>query len=164
MASAQEVHCYEYVERPYERVRTLLRGHPLRFFQRATTAAAKRSQSLFSTLRLGGDGVALGVEVDVHIEHVHDEPAVAGLPPVLCLDITWRAVRAPGLFPFMRARISACPLSPSETEISIDGCYEPPLGLLGAAFEVALGRNIAKAVAHTFLDDVGAEIAREIEP
>ena len=45
MSTGREIRSYDYVNRPYERVRDALRQNALTVFQSATKAAASRAQS-----------------------------------------------------------------------------------------------------------------------
>jgi hypothetical protein len=46
MSTGREIPSYDYVNRPYERVRDALRQNALTVFQSATKAAASRAQSI----------------------------------------------------------------------------------------------------------------------
>ncbi len=162
MSKPRELHYYGYVERPYEAVRALLRGDPLAVFRRATTSASARAEALRTELHLAEDGVRLSVDLDVRIERVRDEAPVAGLPPVTTVALVWKGAKTPSLFPILRGGLSAWPVTSAETQLVLEGAYEPPLGLVGDAFDVAIGHRIAEATVHRFLEEVLSEIRREI--
>jgi len=154
--------CYEYVERPYAAVRTLLHDRPLELFRQATTSAATRAEEIAGSLRIGVAGVELGVQVSIHVRSVRDEEGVAGMSPVTHVTIGWEAARAPSIFPLMSAELSAWPLTSSETQIEIEGEYTPPLGPLGTAIDAAIGHRIAEASVRRFLEDVVERIRNEL--
>lgn len=159
---SQTLRCYEYVDRPYTAVRTLLHDRPLELLRRATTTAVARTNQLAGTLRVEVAGVELGVEVSLHVRGVRDDDGVAGLSPITRVTIGWEAARAASLFPLMSAELSAWPLTSSETQIEISGDYTPPLGLVGGAINAAVGHRIAEAAVHQFLEDVVEQIRREL--
>jgi hypothetical protein len=74
MSKENEIHCYDYVNHPYERVRDALIKDAPAVFQAATKAAAHRAQSVASELRV--DIGAIGIEADIRISvkniHVKD--------------------------------------------------------------------------------------------
>jgi hypothetical protein len=161
MSEPRRLRCYAYVDRPYEAVRDVLRKHPLELLQRATVSAAKRADSLATSLRVAAAGIEIGVEVRIHVQSVSDEEGVAGLPPVTRVSVGWEAARAPSLFPLMSADLSAWPLSSSETRLEVEGEYRPPLGFVGTAIDAAIGHRIAEASVHKLLEDVVAQLGRE---
>ena len=83
MSTGREIRSYDYVNRPYERVRDALRQNALTVFQSATKAAASRAQSI----------AAPGMPVTLTITGVD---ATASIAPFA----TWRRSRlvdqAPG--------------------------------------------------------------------
>lgn len=62
----------------------------------------------------------------------------------------------------MEAQLSVWPLTETETQLEIVGAYDPPLGLVGDAFDAAVGRRIAEATVLRFLDEVAAQIRKEL--
>ncbi len=91
-----------------------------------------------------------------------EEEPIAGLSPVTCVDIGWEAARAPALFPLMRARLSAWPTTSDETQLEIEGEYQPPFGALGNTLDAVLLHRVAQASVHRLLEDVIAQIRREL--
>jgi hypothetical protein len=162
MSEPRKLRCYQYVNRPYERVRDLLRRQPLELLQRATNSAAARASSLAANLKVAVAGIEIGVDARTYLHRVREDAGVAGLSPITVLEIGWEASRSQALFPTMRADVSVWPLSSTETQLEITGDYRPPLGLVGNAIDAAVGHRIAEAVVHRFLDDVVEEIRREL--
>jgi hypothetical protein len=62
----------------------------------------------------------------------------------------------------MLADLSVWPLSPSETQLEIEGDYRPPLGPLGGAFDAAVGHRIAQASVHKLLEDLIEQLRRDL--
>lgn len=162
MAEPRRLRFYGYVERPYEQVRALLCAEPLALLARATTSAAKRAQELVANLRVGIGGVEIGVDVRTTVHQVREEEPLVGLPPVTCVELGWEAVRAPALFPLMRAQLSAWPTLSSETQLEIEGDYQPPFRGLGNTLDAVILHRVAQASVHRFLEDVIAQIRREL--
>src|SRR5215472_16166522 len=162
MSQPRKLRCYEYVARPYERVRALLRERGAEVFQHATTSATARADALSSTLRVGVPGFEIGIDVRIHIRGFREEEWIAGLAPVTRVSLAWEAARATALFPATQAELSAWPLSGEETELEIEGEYRPPLGALGNAIDAAVGHRIAEAAVHRFLQDIAEQIRRDL--
>jgi hypothetical protein len=162
MSEPRKLRCYEYVNRPYEQVRGLLRGQPLELLQRATTAAASRARTLAATLHVGVAGIDIGVDVRTNVQRIREEERAAAVSPATILEIGWEASGAPRLFPVMHLELSAWPLSSTETQIEIVGEYRPPLGVVGNAFDAAVGHRIAEASMKNFLENVVEQMRREL--
>jgi hypothetical protein len=162
--TSRTLRCYEYVDRPYDAVRSLMHDRPLEILRQATTSAVARANALAGSLRIGVAGVELAVEVSLHVRGVRDDEGVAGLSPVTRVAIGWEAAHSPALFPLMSAALSAWPLTSSETQLEIQGDYTPPFGAVGTAIDAAVGHRIAEASVHRFLDDVVERIRRELPP
>ncbi len=94
---------------------------------------------------------------------MRDEHGVAGLSPVTCVDLGWEAARAPAFFPLMSARLSAWPITSTETQLELEGDYEPPFGALGSAIDAVLGHRIAEASIDRLLQDVLEQVRREVK-
>jgi len=162
MSKPRKVQCYQYVNRPYEAVRELFHQRPLEAFQRATRSAAERANAVEASLRAGVLGIDVGVDVRIQVQAIRDDDGVAGMSPVTRLTLAWEATRALWLFPVMRAELSIFPLTSTETQLELEGAYDPPLGVLGNAADVVLGHRVAEATVHRFLDDVVEQIRREL--
>lgn len=159
---ARTLRCYQYVNRPYDAVRSLLHERPLELLSRATTSAVARTRDLAGSLRIEVGGVELAVAVSLHVRAVRDENGVGGVSPVTHVTMGWEAAHSPALFPLMSANLSAWPLTSSETQIEIEGDYTPPLGVVGLAIDAAAGHRIAEAVVHRLLEDVVEQIRLEL--
>jgi hypothetical protein len=154
MSQPRSLHCYEYIDRPYGKVRELLHSDPLKLLQRATTSAAARTNSLVAKLHVQVAGIEIGVDVRVLVRRIRDQKGASGDAEVTRLELSWEAELLPALFPAMLAEVSARPLSANETQIDVDGSYWPPLGPVGNAIDAAGGHRIAEATVHRFLIDL----------
>jgi len=162
MSEPRKLRCYEYVSRPYEAVRDLLRARGLEVVQHATSSATARTDALVSTLRVSAGGVEVGVDVRINVLGTREEERVAGVSHITRVSLEWKAAHATALFPAMTAELSAWPLATDETQLEIDGHYAPPLGIVGNAVDAIAGHRLAEAAVHRFLQDVVEQIRREL--
>jgi len=160
MSKGREIHCYDYVNHPYEKVRGTLSKNAPAVFQSATKAAASRAQSIASELRIDIGGIGIEADIRVSVKKVEVRPRVALSSPATRLQLEWRAARTPRLFPLMKADLSFYPLTATETQLDFKGLYEPPLGMLGKAVNAMVGHRIAEVSVHRFVSDV-AQYLRE---
>jgi hypothetical protein len=153
--------CYDYVNHPYAAVRAALAEDALGVFQRATSAAEARADALSAELhaRIGPLDIAADIEIRVVAT---EEITSAFKSPTTRLTLEWAARRRPGLFPVMHAVLSVYALSATETQIELEGDYEPPLGLVGKAVDAAIGRRIADASVHRFVEQVAASLRERL--
>ena len=161
MSESREVRCYDYVTVPYDRVRPLLHSDAAGIFARATATANDRVRELMATLRLNVGPVEVGVDVQLKLGGITDEVTAVGDPRTR-LEFTWQAAKSAGLFPTMEATLSAYPLSPSETQLDLQGRYRPPLGTLGTAIDATVGHRVAEATLLRLLRDVRTAIITEL--
>ena len=162
MSEPRTIRSYQYVNRSYEAVRDVFRQRPLDVFQQATTSASERANVITASLHAGMVGIDVGVDVRIHIQAIHDEAGIAGMSPLTRITLAWEAMRAPALFPVMKAELSFFPLTSTETQLEIEGAYRPPLGIVGNVVDAAVGYRVAEATVHRFLDDVVEHIRREL--
>ena len=53
----------------------------------------------------------------------------------------------------MEAELLVYPISAKETQVVLEGNYEPPLGLVGKALDAVVGHRIAEASVHKFIKE-----------
>jgi hypothetical protein len=164
MARTREIRAFDYVNSPYERVRSVLATDALAVFHSATRAAAGRTHSLASALRVEIAGVEFGKEIALSVRE-KEQKGKGKRAPMTRLQVDWKAARTPGLFPLMKAELALYPLTATETQLDFSGRYQPPLGWLGTAVNAAVGHRIAEAAVHRFVAEVArylrAELGRE---
>ena len=158
MGKGNEIHCYDYVNHPYEEVCTGLTRDAVSVFQSATKAAASRAQSVASELRVDVGGIAIGADIRVSVKSVETIDREAMADPVTRLQLEWEAATMPHFFPLMRAELSIYPLTATETQLDFKGFYEPPFGPLGKAVNAVVGHRIAEASVHRFVSDIAAHL------
>ncbi|HEY1905799.1 MAG TPA: hypothetical protein VGG91_07140 [Myxococcaceae bacterium] len=161
MSEGRTVRCYDYVPVQYGRVRDLLHSDGVAIFSHATATLNERARDLVATLRLEVGPLEIGVNVQLRVKRITDETSATGDPRTR-LDFTWEASQAAGFFPTMEASLSAYPLSPEETQLDLDGHYQPPLGTVGSALDSAAGHRIAEATVLRLLRDVRAQLLSEL--
>src|SRR6516162_11173490 len=162
MSKGREIHCYDYVNHPYEQVRGALSKDARAVFQSATKAAASRAQSIASELRIDIGGIGIEADIRVSVKNVEVEAREAMLGPATRLQLEWEAARMPRLFPLMKANLSIYPITATETQLDFKGLYEPPLGPLGKALNAMVGHRIAEVSVHRFLSDVAEYLRKSL--
>lgn len=162
MSKAREIHSYDYVNHPYQRVRDALSKDAPSVFQSATKAAATRAESVASELRLDLGGIAIQADIRVSVNQVEEKPQEGISGPATRLKLEWEAATMPRLFPFMQAELAVYPLTSTETQLDFQGVYEPPFGPLGKAVNAVVGHRIAEASVHRFVSDVAEYLRRTL--
>jgi hypothetical protein len=152
---------YDYVNRPYPAVREALADDALGVFRRATTAAAARADSLSAELHARIGPIEVGADIEIKVVAV-EEGVSPFQTPATRLTLDWQARKHPGLFPVMRAVLSVYGLSATETQIELEGRYDPPLGLVGKAVDAALGHRVAEASVHRFVEQVASTLREDL--
>jgi hypothetical protein len=155
-----EIHCYDYVNHPYQRVRDRLSQDARSVFQAATKSAVSRAHSVTTELHIDLGGVGIKAHVNVCVKNIIEEKIDAIPSPATRLLLEWEAATMPGLFPFMRAELSLYPLTATETQLDFLGHYQPPFGVVGKAMNAIAGYRIAEVSVHRFLREV-AEYLRQ---
>jgi hypothetical protein len=159
--SANEVHSYAYVNRPYERIAPVLKLDAIGVFQRATASAKVRANALLSTIRANVGPLELGADVVVRVTGV-EETREGPLGAATRLLLEWHATPRAELFPTMKATLSAYALTPGETQIELRGAYVPPLGVVGAAFDKVVGHRIADAAVQRFVEEIAERLRVDV--
>ena len=153
MKDKSKIHCYDYVNHPYLRVRDRLSQDALSVFQAATKSAISRAHSVATELHVDLGGLGIKADVKVCIRNI--EETMDAIPsPTTRLLLEWEAATMPALFPFMKAELSIYPLTATETQLDFFGHYEPPFGVVGKAMNAIAGYRIAEVSVHRFLREV----------
>ena len=154
MSSGREIRSYDYVNRPYERVRDALKQNALTVFQSATKAAASRAQSVAAELHVDFGGIGVKTDINISVKNIEEKSIDAASTPSTRLLLEWEAATMPGLFPFMKGELSVYPLTSTETQLDFCGIYEPPFGAVGKTMDAIVGHRIAEVSVHRFVSDV----------
>jgi hypothetical protein len=162
MNKDKTIRVYDYINHPYETVRKKLSGEALEVFRNATKVAALRAKSVASELRVNFAGIEVGTDISITIKSIEDVPKKLSSPPMTRITLEWEAAKMPRLFPFMKAELSAYPLTATETQLDLSGNYEPPFGVLGSVIDSVVGHRIAEASVHQFITDVAVYLRKEL--
>jgi hypothetical protein len=162
MSKGRQIHCYDYVNHPYEQVCGALSKDAQAVFQSATKAAASRAQSIASELRIEIGGIRIEADIRVSVKSIEVKDRAAMSEPATRLQLEWEAAKMPRLFPLMKAELSIYPLTATETQLDFKGVYEPPLGPLGKAVNAVVGYRIAEVSVHRFVCDVAEYLRRTL--
>jgi hypothetical protein len=156
MSTGREIRSYDYVNRPYERVRDALRQNALTVFQSATKAAASRAQSV----DFGGIGVK--TDINISVRNIEEKVVDTTSTPTTRLLLEWEAATMPRLFPLMKGELSVYPLTSTETQLDFSGVYEPPFGAVGRTMNAIVGYRIAEVSVHRFVSDVAGYLRQAL--
>lgn len=89
-------------------------------------------------------GLAKSIELEIGLAEIHRSGLV--------YPIKWTAHGAGALFPELNADLALSQMGSTMTSLSLDGTYEPPLGLVGrVADRMILGR-VAEATVRNWMD------------
>ena len=162
MSSGREIRSYDYVNRPYERVRDALKQNVLTVFQSATKAAASRAQSVAAELHIDFGGIGVKTDINISVKNIEEKSIDAASTPSTRLVLEWEATTMPRLFPLMRGELSVYPLTSTETQLDFCGIYEPPFGAVGKTMNAIVGHRIAEVSVHRFVSDVAGYLRQAL--
>lgn len=159
---SKSIRVFDYVNHPYEAVKEALTDDASVIFRNATKVAALRANDVASELHVNVAGIEIGTDISIAVNAIEDRPKKIMSPAATVIQIEWEAAKMPRLFPFMKAQLSIYPLTSTETQLDLEGNYEPPLGLLGSALDAVVGHRIAEASVHQFIKDVAVYLRSEL--
>ncbi|HEV2205130.1 MAG TPA: hypothetical protein VGR36_01240 [Candidatus Acidoferrales bacterium] len=162
MKKQLEIRFYDYVNRPYEGVRDILKKDALTVFQAATKSAADRAHSVASELRVDFGGIGVKTDIKIAVKRIEEKSGKSGASPVTHLLLEWEAAKMPRLFPLMKGELSVYPLTSTETQLDFSGVYKPPFGAVGKTVNAIVGHRIAEASVHRFVDDVAGYLRQNL--
>src|SRR6266700_443889 len=102
MSTAREIRAYDYVNRPYERVRDALRQNALTVFQSATKAAASRAQAIAAELHVEFGGIGVKTDINISVKNISEKVVDTSSTPTTRLLLEWDAATMPRLFPLRK--------------------------------------------------------------
>lgn len=154
------LHCYAYLEAPFDVASRLLAEDTRGVLQRATDAAVEQAGELSGTLRVEVGGFGLAREVRIEFGDFEPRGVTRSVVP-----LRWEAEQGRLLFPAMSAdlEVSAVMVDPPLTQITVSGSYAPPLGVLGAGVDRLVLWRLAEATVHRFTHEVTDELRRRVE-
>jgi hypothetical protein len=153
------LHCYAYVEAPWDQVSRLLAEDSRSVLQHATIDAADQAEEMTRTLKLEVGGFTVSKEVTIEVGTFVPRDLTRSVVP-----LRWHAERGRLLFPELAAdlEVASVSLDPPLTQLTVVGSYEPPLGLLGAGADRFMLHRLAEATIHRFIHEVADELRRLI--
>lgn len=99
------------------------------------------------------DGLAKSVSLDIGVAEIHRSGLV--------YPVRWTAHGAAALFPELNADLALSQMGPFMTSLSLDGTYQPPLGVVGrVADRMILGR-VADATVRNWMDRLAAAVSAD---
>ena len=159
---SKAISVYDYVNHPYKAVRDKLTSEAAEVFRNATKVAATRAKSVASELHINFAGIEVGTDIAISVKSIEEDTQSSIFSTITRINLEWEAAKMPGLFPFMKAELQIYPLTPTETQLSLQGKYEPPLGVLGSLIDSVVGHRIAEASVHQFITDVAVYLRKEL--
>jgi len=162
MARSKHLRAFDYVNRPYERVRDALLDDPEEIFRVATRAAASRAYDVASALHVEVGGIEIGAEIDLTVGKIQETGGLRSSSATTRVSVEWEAAKHPRLFPEMKGELAVYALTDRETQLDFQGAYTPPLGAVGSAIDKVVGHRIAEASIHRFITDVTDYLRRNL--
>ena len=154
MDAGRQIRSYDYVNRPYDRVREALKQDAVAVFQSATKTAASRAESVAAELHVDFVGIGVKAEIEIRVKRIEEKAADDMSSASTILHLEWEAANLPRLFPLMHGELSLYPLTATETQLDFCGTYEPPFGAVGRTMNAMALHRIAEASVHRFVRDV----------
>jgi hypothetical protein len=123
------------------------------------------------TIALEGSGhehlASVGVRIGQVPLYKHVKLTLGKVPEVVrgnsvMLPVSWEAVGGPALFPRMEGTLHISPEEDEVTRLTLNACYEPPLGPLGEVLDRALLRHLAQATIKNFVVRLAASLEAEL--
>lgn len=161
MATATKIRCFDYVNHSYEKVCEALTTHSNEIFHEATKSAETRAESVAAGLHVKIAGVEIGKEILIDVKSYVD--IESNRKQQMTVNLDWKAASASQLFPTMAAHLHVYPITGSETQLDLQGEYEPPFGIVGKAVNAMIGHRIAEASVHHFLSEVADYLRNNIK-
>jgi hypothetical protein len=113
--------------------------------------AYRDGEELHATVGPGAGGYAKKVRLEIGLAEIRRSGVV--------YPIQWTAVGAKGLFPRLTADLILSHVGEEKTKLSLQGTYEPPLGMVGRAVDRTLLRNVAESTVQDWVDRVAAAVS-----
>lgn len=155
-----EIRCFDYVNHPYDQVCDALATHSNEIFHDATKSAETRAESVAAGLHVKIAGVEVGKEINIEVVSLVD--VESNRKKHMTINLEWKAASAPQLFPTMFAQLHVYPITSNETQLDLQGEYEPPFGILGKAVDAMIGHRIAEASVHHFLSEIAEYLRKNL--
>lgn len=113
--------------------------------------AYREGEDLHATVGPGSGGYAKKVRLEIG----RPEIRASGV----AYRVSWTAAGAKSLFPRLTADLVLSHVGQTRTKLSLQGTYEPPLGMVGRAVDRMLLHNVAEATVQDWVDRVAAAVS-----
>ncbi|MFT5223958.1 MAG: acyl-CoA reductase-like NAD-dependent aldehyde dehydrogenase [Glaciecola sp.] len=155
----RSLYSYRYVKHPFDEIVEQLETAPDSVMQAATDTAADDVRRFVSHLHVDLQGFEIGRDIVVEV----GRRVPMGVHTVV-FPVTWTASTGEAIFPAMTGNVEVAAMSFAQplTQLTFSGRYRPPLGPIGALADVAVGRRVAEAAVHHFLEDLVARLDRQL--
>ena len=120
--------------------------------------ADDRGQHLLAEVGFGVDGHRVSKHVEIDVGKPVESATRTWIP------ISWRATGPTGFFPVLEAELELASLGARLTQLSLNGRYQPPLGLVGRTIDKALLARVAEATIKDFVDRLANAIEAALTP
>ena len=154
------LHYYAYVEAPFDLVSRVLADRTVEVLQHATENAAAQAGELSRSLSIEVGGFRVSRDVAIEIGEFEPRELTSSVVP-----LRWRAENQGLLFPTLSAEleVAAVTTTPPLTQLTVDGAYVPPLGVVGAGADRLVLHRVAEAALHRFTTDVAEQLDRLVK-
>jgi len=120
--------------------------------------ADDRGQHLLAEVGFAVDGHRVSKHVEIDVGKPVESATRTWIP------ISWRATGPTGFFPVLEAELELASLGARLTQLSLNGRYQPPLGLVGRTIDKALLARVAEATIKDFVDRLANAIEGALTP
>lgn len=120
--------------------------------------ADDRGQHLLAEVGFAVDGHRVSKHVEIDVGKPVESATRTWIP------ISWRATGPTGFFPVLEAELELASLGARLTQLSLNGRYQPPLGLVGRTIDKALLARVAEATIKDFVDRLANAIEAALTP
>lgn len=115
--------------------------------------AYREGESLRARVGPHVDGLAKEVRLEIGAHEIHRKGLV--------YPIRWVATGASSLFPTMTADLVLSHVGRTQTKLTFEGTYEPPMGPLGRVIDRIAFRKLADATVKTWVDRIAQALEAE---
>ncbi|MEX1125016.1 MAG: hypothetical protein WD895_00040 [Acidimicrobiia bacterium] len=115
--------------------------------------AYRKGESLRARVGPHVDGLAKEVRLEIGAHEIHRKGLV--------YPIRWVATGASSLFPTMTADLVLSHVGLTQTKLTFEGTYEPPMGPLGKMIDRIAFRKLADATVKTWVDRIAQALDAE---
>ena len=163
MATKSEIRWQQRVDRPYQHVHDTLSNNAAEILKQATAVAKQCADSDSADLHSRVAGFEFHQDVVININSYTEITKDSG--DKMIIDLEWKSASESQLLPVMHAKVHVSPLDQGQVSmIDFRGEYEPPLGILGQAFDTVIGHRVAEESVQHLLEELAQYLETEIKP